>query len=122
LTRFGELGTAKSPKPELIGSELDRADVKIKDSGLSLRDKPASAGPDPKAAKPLLMRAAEQLAIRYALERFETGDLKVNAVHEMLEQMSQQMGNLRKILQGHEAKMSKAGIMVESHADILDRT
>jgi hypothetical protein len=62
------------------------------------------------------------LAIRYALERFESGDVKVNAVHDMLEQMSQQMSNLRKILQTHEAKMSKAGIMVESHADILDRT
>ena len=122
LTRFGELTTAKSPKPELIGSELDKADDKIKNSVLMLLDELSSAGPDPKAARPLLMRAAEQLAIRYALERFESGDVKVNAVREMLEQMSQQMGNLRKILQTHEAKMSKAGIMVESHADILDRT
>jgi PilZ domain len=122
LTRFGELGTAKSPKPELIGAELNGAEDKIKNSVLTLLDELSSSGPDPKDAKPLLMRAAEQLAIRYALERFESGDLKVNAVHEMLEQMSQQMGNLRKILQGHEAKMSKAGIMVESHADILDRT
>jgi hypothetical protein len=122
LTRFGELAAVKSPKPELIGSELDRADEKIKNSILTLLDELSSSGPDPKAAKPLLMRAAEQLAIRYALERFESGDLKVNAVHDILEQMSQQMVNLRKILQMHEAKMSKAGIMVESHSDILDRT
>jgi hypothetical protein len=122
LTRFGELASVKSPKPEQIGSELDRADEKIKNSVLTLLDELSSAGPDPKTAKPLLMRAAEQLAIRYALERFESGDLKTNAVHEILEQMSQQMGNLRKILEMHEAKMSKAGIMVESHSDILDRT
>ncbi len=122
LTRFGELASVKSPKPEQIGSELDRADEKIKNSVLTLLDELSSAGPDPKSAKPLLMRAAEQLAIRYALERFESGDLKTNAVHEILEQMSQQMGNLRKILEMHEAKMSKAGIMVESHSDILDRT
>src|SRR5207248_8761156 len=122
LTRFGELTTVRSPKPELIGSELDRADDKIKNSVLSLLDELSIAAPDPKAAKPLLMRAAEQLAIRYALERFESGDLKINAVHDILEQMSQQMSNLRKILQMHEAKMSKAGIMVESHSDILDRT
>ncbi|MGH9514370.1 MAG: PilZ domain-containing protein [Terriglobales bacterium] len=121
LTRFGELAAVKSPNPELIGSELDRADEKIKSSVLTLLDELSSAGPDP-AAKPLLMRAAEQLAIRYALERFESGDLKVNAVHDILEQMGQQMSNLRKILEMHEAKMSKAGIMVESHSDILDRT
>lgn len=122
LTRFGELGGGSSPKPELIGSELHRAEDKIKNSVLMLLDELSSSNLDPNASKPILMRAAEQMAIRYALERFESGDLKVNAVHELLEQMSEQMGNLRKILQVHEDKMSKAGMLVESHADILDRT
>jgi hypothetical protein len=122
LTRFGELGSTSTPKPELIGSELHRAEEKIKNSVLMLLDELSSSGADPKAAKPILMRAAEQMAIRYALERFENGDLKVNAVHELLAQMSDQMGNLRKILEVHEEKMSKAGIFVDSHADILDRT
>jgi hypothetical protein len=121
LTRFGELGATKKPKPELIGSELHRTEDKIRNSVLMLLDEVSNSEPDPKTAKPILMRAAEQMAIRYALERFETGDLRVNAVHELLEQMSQQMTNLRKILQVHESKMTKAGIMVESHADILDR-
>src|SRR5207249_7175170 len=67
------------------------------------------------------MRAAEQLAIRYALERFEDGDLKVNAVHELLEEMSQQMADLRNILRLQEDKLTHAGLLVESHADILDR-
>jgi len=122
LTRFGELGGGASPKPELIGSELHRTEDKIKDSVLMLLDELSISGADPKASKPILMRAAEQMAIRYALERFENGDLKVNAVHQLLEQMSEQMGNLRKILRVHEDKMSKAGMLVESHADILDRT
>ncbi|HEY7353410.1 MAG TPA: PilZ domain-containing protein [Terriglobales bacterium] len=122
LTRFGELGASTSPKPELIGSELHRAEDKIKDSVLMLLDELSSSGVDPKTSRPILMRAAEQMAIRYALERFENGDLKVNAVHSLLEQMSDQMGNLRKILQVQEEKMSKAGMLVESHADILDRT
>src|SRR3984893_2315919 len=34
LTRFGELTTVNVPKPELIGSELDKADDKIKNSVL----------------------------------------------------------------------------------------
>lgn len=121
LTRFGELGGGTSPKPELIGSELHRAEEKIKDSVLMLLDELSNSQPDPKTAKPILMRAAEQMAIRYALERFENGDLKVNAVHELLQQMSDQMGNLRRILQVQEEKMSRAGMVVDSHADILDR-
>ncbi|HZQ20219.1 MAG TPA: hypothetical protein VFA90_16005 [Terriglobales bacterium] len=121
LTRFGELGATSTPKPELIGSELHRTEDKIKDSVLMLLDELSSLHPDPKEAKPILMRAAEQMAIRYALERFENGDLKVNAVHQLLEQMSEQMGNLRKILQAQEEKMSRAGMVVESHADLLDR-
>src|SRR2546430_12784993 len=118
LTRLGELGASPAPKPELIGIELHRADNKIKTSVLSLLDELSTTSAE---IEPILMRAAEQLAIRYALERFETGDLRVNAVHELLDQMSEQMGNLRKILQLQEEKMSKAGMIVESHSDLLDR-
>ena len=61
------------------------------------------------------------MAIRFAMERFQKGEVKVNAVHQMLEHMSRQMDSLRQILRLQEDKMSKAGILVESHADILDR-
>ena len=39
----------------------------------------------------------------------------------MMEHMSRQMDSLRQILKLQEDKMNKAGILVESHADILDR-
>jgi hypothetical protein len=39
----------------------------------------------------------------------------------MLEHMSRQMDTLRQILRVQEDKMNKAGLLVESHADILDR-
>jgi hypothetical protein len=61
------------------------------------------------------------MAIRFALERYQKGEVKVNAVHQMMEHMSRQMDSLRSILKLQEEKMSKAGILVESHADILDR-
>ena len=67
------------------------------------------------------MKAAEHMAIRFAMERFQKGEVKVNAVHQMMEHMSRQMDTLRQILKLQEDKMSKAGILVESHADILDR-
>ena len=121
LTRFGELGAQSAPKPELIGLELHHSEENIRTTVLQMLDELSAYGQDHKIEKPILMRAAEQMAIRYALERFETGELKVNAVHKLLEEMSRQTANLRKILSVQEDKMSKAGILVESHADLLDR-
>src|SRR5437867_2794584 len=56
-----------------------------------------------------------------ALERFERGEVKVNAVRQMLDRMNQEIENLRKILGAHEDKMTDAGILAESHREILDR-
>src|SRR5258705_13320392 len=39
----------------------------------------------------------------------------------MLDHMNQQIDNLRKILGGQEDNMSDAGLLVESHREILDR-
>jgi len=121
LTRFGELGAQSTPKPELIGLELHHSEENIRTTVLQMLDELSAYGQNHKIEKPILMRAAEQMAIRYALERFETGELKVNAVHKLLEEMSRQTANLRKILSVQEDKMSKAGILVESHAHLLDR-
>ncbi|MCI0349637.1 MAG: hypothetical protein L0Z53_09455 [Acidobacteriales bacterium] len=72
-------------------------------------------------AAPLLVQIAEHLAIRFALERYERGDVKVNAVREMLDRMNHELDSLRKVLNAHESKMVRAGVEVESHLDILDR-
>ena len=47
--------------------------------------------------------------------------MKVNAVRQMIERMSQEIEGLRKILGAHEEKLADAGIIVESNADLLDR-
>jgi PilZ domain-containing protein len=70
---------------------------------------------------PLLLQLAEQLAIRFALERFERGEVRVNAVGEMLERMGHEMEALRTVLRSHEVQMDRAGVKHESHAEILDR-
>ncbi len=64
---------------------------------------------------------AEKLAIRFARQQFERGAVKVDAVHELLERMGKEIDSLRKILNAHEDKMGRAGIAVESYADLLDR-
>lgn len=70
---------------------------------------------------PMLLQLAEHLAIRFALERFERGEVKVNAVRDMLERASREMATLRKVLAVHEDRMTKAGLEVESHTDVMDR-
>ena len=68
-----------------------------------------------------LVRLAEDLAIRFALERYQRGEVRVNAVRQLLDKMGQEVETLRKMLRAREDKMAKAGIAVESHADLLDR-
>jgi hypothetical protein len=69
----------------------------------------------------VLIQLAEHLAIRFALERFERGEVKVNAVRQMLDRMNQEIDKLRKILGAHEDKMSASGLLPESHREILDK-
>jgi hypothetical protein len=122
LTRFGEVGSDPNADAEKqLHEELTKVDPNTK---LNLQQLLGSLAANVTADEndtPLLMKAAEHMAIRFAMERFQKGEVKVNAVHQMLEHMSRQMDTLRQILRIQEDKMGKAGILVESHADILDR-
>src|SRR5580658_4951094 len=81
----------------------------------------AAQAPEGQPDESVLVKLAEHLAIRFARERLESGEVKVNAVRQMLDRMNAEIENLRKILGAHEDKMTDAGIMVESHREILDR-
>jgi hypothetical protein len=121
LTRFGEVGSNPDVKPETLQQELSEVDPNTRVNLQQLLGSLAANVGGQETDTPLLMKAAEHMAIRFAMERFQKGEVKVNAVHQMLEHMSRQMDTLRQILRIQEDKMSKAGILVESHADILDR-
>jgi hypothetical protein len=124
LTHFGQAMQDPNASTENLQIELGKAPEGAKVNLAQLLGSLAqqasqniSGGDD----TPLLMKAAENMAIKFALDRYERGEVKVNAVHEMMEHMSRQMDTLRHVLRVQEDKMSKAGILVESHADILDR-
>jgi hypothetical protein len=122
LTRFGEVGGDPSVDQESLKKELSTVDANTKVNLQQLLGSlAAQTSVEQTDNTPLLMKAAEHMAIRFALERFQKGEVKVNAVHQMMEHMSRQMDTLRQILKIQEDKMGKAGILVESHADILDR-
>src|SRR6266404_5206535 len=122
LTRFGEVGGDRNSDQAALQKELSAVDPNTKVNLQQLLGSlAAQASAEQSDNTPLLMKAAEHMAIRFALERFQKGEVKVNAVHQMMEHMSRQMDTLRQILRVQEDKMSKANILVESHADILDR-
>ncbi len=122
LTRFGQVQGDPNVRPEDLQKELGQADPNTRlNLQQLLGSLSAKAAVPQEEDTPLLMKAAEHMAIRFALERYQKGEVKVNAVHQMMEHMSRQMDSLRQILKIQEEKMNKAGILVESHADILDR-
>ena len=121
LTRFGQVQQDPNVKEEDLQKELTQTDPNTRLNLQQLLGSLAAKATTQEEDTPLLMKAAEHMAIRFALERYQKGEVKVNAVHQMMEHMSRQMDSLRSILKMQEEKMNKAGILVESHADILDR-
>ncbi len=125
LTHFGQAmqdpnASAENLKVEL-GKAPEGAKVNLAQLLESLATQASQNNTNESNDTPLLMKAAESMAIKFALDRYSRGEVKVNAVHDMMEHMSRQMDTLRQILRVQEDKMSKAGILVDSHADILDR-
>ncbi len=121
LTRFGQVQEDPTIRAEEFQKELGETDPNTRLNLQQLLSSLAAKATSEKQDTPLLMKAAEHMAIRFAMERYSKGEVKVNAVHQMMEHMSRQMDSLRQILKLQEEKMNKAGILVESHADILDR-
>ncbi|MGH9698097.1 MAG: PilZ domain-containing protein [Candidatus Acidiferrales bacterium] len=123
LVQFGEAQHAKTP-------QLDQASWQLKLSALpqnaqlTLRQAlatVAASNPTAKMDEATLLRLAEDLAIRFALDRFQRGEVRVNAVRQMLDRMGSELETLRKLLKSREEKMTSAGMSVESHADVLDQ-
>ncbi len=123
LTSFGNVSTGQAGLSGSAAFQTQVAELPQK-AQITLRDALATIAaqtPGVKTDQSVLVRLAEHLAIRFALERYEKGEVKVNAVRQMLDRMNQEIDNLRKILGTHEDKMTEAGLLVETHREILDR-
>jgi PilZ domain len=123
LVQFGEAQNSKTP-------QLDQKTWQHKLAGLpqnaqgTLRQALASVAaksPSTKVDEAMLLRLAEDLAIKFAMDRYQRGEVQVNAVRQMLDRMGHELDTLRRLLRSREDKMASAGIAVESHADVLDR-
>jgi len=81
----------------------------------------AAQAPTEKPDKPMLLKLAEHVAIRFALDSYERGELRVNAVKQLLDRMNSEIEALRKILGSQEELMASAGIQVQSYTELLDQ-
>jgi hypothetical protein len=123
---FAQLGKARKD-PE---SRMDTASFQSRLSALPVRAQYtlqqalaglAAQAPMDKPDKPMLLKLAEHVAIRFALDSYERGELRVNAVKQLLDRMNSEIEALRKILGQQEETMANAGIAVQSYTELLDQ-
>ena len=123
---FAQLGKARKD-PE---SRMDAATFQSRLSALPVRTQYtlqqalaglAAQAPMDKPDKPMLLKLAEHVAIRFALDSYERGELRVNAVKQLLDRMNSEIEALRKILGQQEETMANAGIAVQSYTELLDQ-
>src|SRR5882762_4960791 len=81
----------------------------------------AAQAPNEKPDKPMLLKLAEHVAIRFALDSYERGELRVNAVKQLLDRMNSEIEALRKILGQQEETMANAGLQMQSYTELLDQ-
>jgi PilZ domain len=123
LSQFGEAQSAHNPNLD-SNSWQQKISALPQNAQLTLQQALATVAaqsPNAKVDEAMLLRLAEDLAIRFAIDRYQRGEVKVNAVRQMLDRMGHELATLRKLLKSREEKMATAGMMVESHADVLDR-
>ena len=123
LATFGSIGTSTNPSAATVEfqDQVSQLPGKAQETLRNALAGLAEQGKNKKLDEGVLIQLAEHLSIRFALEQFERGEVKVNAVRQMLDRMNQEIEQLRNILGQHEDKMADAGILVESHREMLDR-
>jgi hypothetical protein len=123
LATFGSIGTSTNPSAATVEfqDQVSQLPGKAQETLRNALAGLAEQGKSKKLDEGVLVQLAEHLSIRFALEQFERGDVKVNAVRQMLDSMNQEIEHLRNMLGQHEDKMAEAGILVESHREMLDR-
>jgi hypothetical protein len=96
LTSFGQMGAtggagAPGGVPGSLHEELSQLPVHAQDVLKQALAELAAKTPAAKPDQAVLIQLAEHLAIRFALERFERGEMKVNAVRQMLDHMNHEI-------------------------------
>jgi hypothetical protein len=126
LSLFSQLGKSrKSPDAPMdvptFQSRLSVMPVRAQNTLQQALAGLAAQAPTEAPAKPMLLKLAEHVAIRFALDSYERGEIRVNAVKQLLDRMNTEIEALRKILGVQEEMMAGAGLSVQSHTELLDQ-
>jgi hypothetical protein len=81
----------------------------------------SAQAPAVQSTDPMLLRLAEHLALQFASDRYQRGEVAVNSVPQMLAQMSREIGSLRQVLGVREETLAQSGVQTESYTERLDR-
>src|SRR5262244_996855 len=126
LSLFAQLGRTRKDN----SAGMDAATFQSRLSAMPVRNQVtlqqalaglAAQAPSQKPDQPMLLKLAEHVAIRFALDSYEKGELRVNAVKQLLDRMNTEIEALRKILTSQEEQMAAAGINVQSYTELLDQ-
>ena len=122
LQVLGQLGRASDgPKGKLhtIEAQLAALPQNAEFTANQVLATLAAHAPTQAADPAELLKLAEHIAVRFALESYERGDTKVNAVQQTLSDMQRELDVLRKTLGVFEEKMTEAGIELQSENEVL---
>jgi len=126
LTLFAQLGKSRRDSD----SKMDAPTFQSRLSALPVRAQYtlqqalaglAAQAPNEAPDKPMLLKLAEHVAIRFALDSYERGELRVNAVKQLLDRMNTEIEALRKILGQQQDQMASAGISMQAYTELLDQ-
>ncbi|HUK54363.1 MAG TPA: hypothetical protein VL099_13835 [Candidatus Binatia bacterium] len=79
----------------------------------------AAQAPADQPDQPMLLKLAQHIAIRFAIESYERGEVRVNAIKQMFESLNQEIEALRRVIGAHEDKMAQTGVKYESHVQLM---
>src|SRR5882672_5279000 len=87
LATFGSIGTSANPSAATVEfqDQVSQLPGKAQETLRNALAGLAEQGKNKKLDEGILVQLAEHLSIRFALEQFERGDVKVNAVRQMLD-------------------------------------
>jgi hypothetical protein len=121
LSTFGKMGTTQNPTAAALEfqGQVTQMPSRAHDTLRNALAGLAEEGKNKKLDQAVLVQLAEHLSIRFALEKFESGEVKVNAVRQMLDRMNHQIEELRKILGQHEAERCRILLSLLDHVDPL---
>lgn len=112
LSKFAREGGVSGADPAKLHQEFAQLPPSSQETLRQALAEFAKSMPKKPAGTPLLLQVAEHLAVQLALERYQKGDARVDAVTEMLNRLNREVDSLREALGSREEKVKPTGFEI----------